>query len=182
MARTLFIKPEFLKRTTVIDENADEKLLTSVIEDAQNIRIHQVLGSPLYDKLKADVEAATLAGDYKTLMDDYVCPALAKWCVHEASFSMLYKYNNKAISKKNAEFSQPVDYTEQRNAQDHWEEKAEWYSQRLTDYLCENKSLFPEYCSSFDRDDVKPLNNNYTTTIFLGDTRGYRIKDIDELL
>jgi len=180
MARVLFLKPDFLKKTTVIDENVDEKLLTVIIEDAQNIRIHQLLGTPLYDKLKADVLASTLTGDYKTLMDDYITIALAKWCTHEASFSMSVKYNNKGVVKKNAEFAQPVDYTERRDASDYWESKAEWYSQRLVDYLCENQALYPEYTESLDGDDIRPVHNAYSCNIFLGSNNAKRYIDNDE--
>jgi hypothetical protein len=38
-------------------------------------------------------------------------------------------------------------------------DRAEHFAGRLTDYLCSNSSLFPEYSTNSD-EDIRPINSN----------------------
>jgi len=49
----LFISETYVKNNTLIDENVDMRLILPSIKDAQELRIHPILGTPLYDDLKA---------------------------------------------------------------------------------------------------------------------------------
>ncbi len=170
MAVQLFISEQYLKAKTIINENVDVKLILSTIEDAQRMHIEPALGTKLYEDLQAKIAAATLNADEKTLIDDYIAPALVKWVLFEASFTFLYKYTNKTIGKKNSENQQPTDYTEHRHTLDWWKDKAQYYTQRLIDYLCYNTDKFPNYLLNTD-DDIRPDGTQYSTGMFLGNTK-----------
>jgi len=170
MSKILFISESFVKDNSVLDENIDVKIIRPTIYDAQRDYIKPILGTDLYDKVISDIAGSTLAGDYLTLVDDYIADCLLKWVIFEINIVGLYKYRNKSVSKQTSENSQPVDYTGQRYLMDSWKAKAETRSQDITDYLCANSDLFPEYLSNSDDDDIYPNQYNYTTSIYLGDS------------
>ena len=114
MSKILFISESFVKENSVLDENIDVKIIRPTIYDAQRDYIKPILGTDLYDKVISDIAGSTLAGNYLTLVDDYIADCLLKWTIFEINIVGLYKYRNKSISKQNSENSQPVDYTGQR--------------------------------------------------------------------
>lgn len=177
MAIGLLVSENYIKKNTVIDENVDMKLLLPTIWMAQERHIQEILGTPLYTKIQADIVASTLTGDYLTLVDSYLAPALQWWTLYEADITLLYKYRNKNVSTKNSENSNPVDFTQHKYLRNHHKDQAEWWSQRAIDYLCDNNNLFPEY-SDINFPDVSPRNTKYTSTVFLGNKRTKSIKQI----
>jgi len=168
MSKILFISEDYVKSNTVVDENLDVKVIRPTIYDAQRDHIKPILGTDLYEKIIADIAGSTLTGNYLTLVDNYIADCLLKYVVFALNIVGLYKYRNKSVSKQTSENSNPVDYTEQRYLMDYWQKKAEVRSQDITDYLCANVDLFPEYAANNDLDDLLPNSRNYTTSIYLG--------------
>lgn len=76
MSVFLFISPEKLVKETVIGGNVDTDKYLFAIENAQITTLEPLFGSELYDKLKADYIADTLAGDYLTIYNEYLVPIL----------------------------------------------------------------------------------------------------------
>ncbi len=178
MAEGIFISEQWLKDNTVVDENVDPKLIRPGIFEAQEIEIHPILGTKLYDKIKADVEGGTLAGDYLTLVNRWIAPTLKYYTLVELTPEMLVKYMNKAVVKKNSDNSTPIDTSEMSWQMKRWKDKAQWYAQRLIGYLCENSEKFPEYQSpSTTQDSIGPERNTvYSDGMYL-DTDNYDIDD-----
>ena len=162
------ISEQFVKDNSTINENVDVKLLRSTIWDCQRDYIKPILGTDLYDKVITDITAGTLSGNYKILADEYISESLLKWVMMESVPTMLYKYRNKAVSTQDSDNSQPISYTAMREEMNRWRDKAELRSEDITNYLRANDNLFPEYLSNSDEDDIYPNDNNYTTSIFLG--------------
>lgn len=168
MVKALMITEQFIKDNTTINENVDVKLMRSTIWDCQRDYIKPILGTDLYNKILADINNSTLSGDYLTLRDEYISESLLKWFMMESVPTMLYKYRNKAVSTQSSDNAQPINYTEMREEMNRWRDKAELRSQDITSYLCANSTLFPEYTSNSDSDDIQPNGNNFTTSIYLG--------------
>jgi len=53
---------------------------------------------------------------------------------------------------------------------DNWKHKAEFFKQRLIDYLCANSADFPEYCDIDDSSDLLPESNAFTSPFYLGNS------------
>ena len=102
----LFISEAYVKNTTLIDPNVDMRLILPSIRDCQELRIHPILGTPLYNDLKAKITAGTLNADETNLLDNYIAPAMGQWTLYECSASMLFKYRNKSVATKSSENSQ----------------------------------------------------------------------------
>lgn len=171
MAQALFINAEYIKSVSIIDENVDEKILKVSIKKAQDFRIHRVLGTTLYNKFTTDINSSGssgVTGVYKTLMDSYIIPALVEWTLYEAALWLNYKYRNKAIAAQSSENAQPVDLTVLQSLRDEHKNAAEWYTERLIRYLCENEASYPEYDNNPDGDDIQSQTSNYDSPIWLG--------------
>ena len=63
-ANVLLISEDILKDRTAIHGNIDPKLLFPEIKVAQDMYIHPILGTALYDKIIGDINASgTTTGD-----------------------------------------------------------------------------------------------------------------------
>jgi hypothetical protein len=168
MARTLLIGAQYIKDNSPIDENVDERLMLDTIWTAQREHIKPLLGTDLYDDILAKAAAATLASNDLTLVNEYIAPCLTKWVMFEMTLIQSYKYRNKGVVQQNSENSQPTSYENLSHLFDMWRDKAEMFGQDLIRYVKANTDLFPLYLTNNDADDIHPINNNYTSGLYLG--------------
>jgi len=176
MASVLFISETFLKDNTQVSKNVDVKYIREAILWSQDSDIQPILGSTLYDVFKTqlaiDDTGATLGAAYKTLLDDYIQVCLKHYVVAECTPMAHYKITNKGLQIQDSEQSQPASKTNVDFLVEKETNKAEWYRQRLIDYLCENSSDFAEYTNPGSGASViHPTSENYTTTFYLGNGR-----------
>ena len=165
----LFVNEDKLKSSTAINYNVDTAFLLPFLKIAQDKHLQIILGTKLYDKLQDDiagVEDATLTGNYKTLVDDYIQDAIIHYALVEALPFISFQIKNGSITQKNSENGtaatrQDVDYLVQKER-----DSAEFYGQRIVEYLCHNSSSFPEYSNNTGAD-MNPIPNAYYTGIKL---------------
>jgi hypothetical protein len=173
MAYANFISPEYIFKHSPVDDNIDPDLVAPFIRMAQDLFLQEILGNTLYQKLINDVINNTLSGYYKTLMDDYIQPALVNWVVYETIPFINYKFTNKAISEKNTSGntggSNPTSLTVIKYLRDIVRDRAEYYNQRIRDYILNNIGNLPEY-STFTDIGIRPKQTSYTGGIYLGNT------------
>ena len=162
----LFISESYLKNNTLVDDNVDQRLIIPSIMTVQDMQLHPILGTPLYEDLKAKITATTLNADETTLINDYIAKMLLQWSMYELTLSMLFKYRNKSVSTKSSDNSQPIDYQDLQFLRDDWKNKAEFYDKRLINHLIDNRSLFPKYTATSD--DMNARKSAYSTSIYLG--------------
>jgi RNAse (barnase) inhibitor barstar len=167
MARQLFFDETFLKENSEIDENVDMKLLNPTIWRCQIQYIQNVLGTKLYDAILTKIEASTLSGDYLTLVDDYCVDALQYWVMYEVQIPLLIKFRDKSVSKKNSTNSTPIDSKMLSRVDNRFKDKAEFFTKRISDYLCANESLFPEYNTEDEIDEVQPMAGMASTSLYM---------------
>ena len=73
----LIISIDDISRLSGFDGNIDNDSINPFIFMAQNSEIKRILGVNLYDKILADYEADTLAGNYLLIYNDYIATILA---------------------------------------------------------------------------------------------------------
>ena len=83
MSYVLFISQDKLTDSTAIQGNVDPDFLLPYVRIAQKIHCEDKLGTDLYKKLEAEITAGTLAGAYKTLVDEYIGDMLVQWAFYE---------------------------------------------------------------------------------------------------
>lgn len=160
----LFVTQQFIKDSTPIDGNVDDKYLTIAIEDAQRMHILPILGTALYNEISGQITAGSVTSLNQTLLNNYIQDALKYWVVYEAIDLFQYKITNKAIMEKSSDNSEPVDQVDVIRLMDRNRDRAQFFSQKITDFLIENILSYPLYAepgSSYDT--VRPTDNNYST-------------------
>ena len=160
MAYVLFISEAKLKDSTAINLNVDVDLLLPYVRQAQKLYVETKLGTDLTQKLKDEITAGTLAGAYKTLVDDYIGDMLPNWAFYHAIPFLRFKIENGNIYSKTSETGTALSTEEAQHLREEVRNTAEYYTERMIDYVCNNTSSFPEYSTS-SGSDVKADRNAY---------------------
>lgn len=143
---TVFLLSEAkLRAFTSLNNSVDSDLVRNSIRTAQDYRLQSILGTLLYQKLLDDVQAGTISGNYKTLLDNYVQDFLLYAAYYEALEEIYLRPRNNGLLKPNGgENSDPVDRDIYEMKRQSVLNKATFYADKLTKYLIEENGLFPE--------------------------------------
>jgi hypothetical protein len=160
MAYVLFISEAKLKDSTAINLNVDVNLLLPYVRQAQKLYVETKLGTDLTQKLKDEITAGTLAGAYKTLVDDYIGDMLPNWAFYHAIPFLRFKIENGNIYSKTSETGTALSTEEAQHLREEVRNTAEYYTERMIDYVTNNTSSFPEYSTNSGAD-VSPDRNAY---------------------
>lgn len=165
MDRTYLISTEFLKAHTIINNNVTDELLNNAIFEAQVIHIQQTIGTKLYEKLLTLVRTNDIHqpqyADYKNLLDGYVMECTAYWALYECLPYIRYKVVNKGVETQNSEWSNGVDSQELNRLQESIADKAQFFTRRLSDFILQNRNLYPEYIMNNKIDELHPNGGEY---------------------
>tara|TARA_R110002020_G_scaffold153667_2_gene333109 strand:- start:523 stop:1083 length:561 start_codon:yes stop_codon:yes gene_type:complete len=160
MAYVLFISQQKLAESTAINLQVDTDLLLPYVRQAQKLYVEPKLGTELVDKLKSEITAGTLAGAYKTLVDDYIGDMLPNWAFFHAVPFLRFKIENGNIYSKTSETGSALSTEEAQHLREEVRNTAEYYTERMIDYVTNNLSSFPEYSTNSGAD-VSPDRNAY---------------------
>jgi|TARA_R100001591_G_scaffold118350_1_gene140758 hypothetical protein len=152
MATVLFIKRSDLIKNSIIDGNVDTDLFIQFIKLAQQIHVRNYLGTDLYNKISTDISGGNLAGNYLSLVNDYVQPMLIWYAQVEYIPYAAYQIKNGGIFKHSSENAETVSKDEVDYLVEKARNSAEYYTRRFIDYMSFNNSLFPEYNSNSNED------------------------------
>ena len=164
MAFILFISESKLKDSTSINLNVSTDLLLPYVRQAQKLYVETKLGTELNEKLKTLIKNGTI-GDvanaaYKTLLDDYIGDMLPNWAFYHAIPFLRFKVENGNIYSKTSETGNALSTEEAQHLREEVRNTAEYYTERLVDYIKNNISSFPEYNQNSGAD-VNPDSNAY---------------------
>lgn len=167
---TLYISSTRLKKDTALGGSVDDNLIMPYILLAQDMNILPILGTDLDAKLKTEIQAGTLANQYKTLVETYIQPALVQFAFSTLAPYLRLRFSNNSVVVMGAtEQSSSATYDDIKPLMDTATDAAEFYRQRMIDYLRNNSSSFPEYTSNSGAD-LDPTTNNYFAGIQLEPT------------
>jgi len=162
MAEALLITRDDIVRYTALNGNTDVDKIIQYVKIAQDIHMQNYMGTKLLNKIKADIIANTLSGNYLTLTVNYLKPMLIHWAMVEYMPFAAYTIANKGVYKHSSENSVNVE----KNEVDFLIEKersiAQNYTERFIDYMNFNNSLFPEYYTNVNNEISPDSMNNYT--------------------
>ena len=167
---TLYISSTRLKKDSALGGSVDDNLIMPYILLAQDMNILPILGTDLDAKLKTEIQAGTLANQYKTLVETYIQPALVQFAFSTLAPYLRLRFSNNSVVVMGAtEQSSSATYDDIKPLMDTATDAAEFYRQRMIDYLRNNSSSFPEYTSNSGAD-LDPTTNNYFAGIQLEPT------------
>jgi len=162
MATALFITPTDLKRNSLIDGNVDIDKFIQFIKIAQQIHIQNYLGGALYDRISDDITNGTLAGDYLSLVSDYIKDMLIHYAMVDYLPFAAYQIANGGVFKHVSENSESVSKSEIDTLIDKHRNFAQFYTRRFVDYMCFNSTKFPEYNRNQNEDMYPDTDANFT--------------------
>ena len=157
---TLYISASLLKRDTALGSTVDDNLLQPYIRIAQDRWILPALGTQLDDKLKSDIAQDTLTGDYQTLVEDYISPALVQLTFAEVAYVVRLRFANNSVTIGSSEQGGSASMSDIRKVVEQSQEIGMFYRERLIEYLTFNSGSFPEYTSNTGAD-LSPSRRNY---------------------
>jgi hypothetical protein len=164
MAYVLLISEQKLKDSTAINLNVDVNILLPYVLQAQTLYIEPKLGTQLYEHIKGLIQAGTIgdAGNaaYKALLDDYISFVLVNYSFYHAIPYLRFKVENGNIYSKTSETGTALSTEESQSLREEISNTAQYYTERLIEYIRNNTSLFPEYSTNSGAD-VNPDKNAY---------------------
>jgi len=163
-----FISTSYLKDNTPLNENLDDKILKSSIKEAQEIYIRDIIGSGIYDELQTQAYAGTLTADNTTLLDSYIAPCLKYYTLVESMLPLTYKFMNKSVASRNSENATPATPADLTHIEQRYRDKAEYYGERLRDYLRTYPNKYPLYLNpGSDFDTIRPKSTAFFGGMYL---------------
>ena len=170
MATVYFLNIDKLDESSPINSNVDPQILKPILYTAQDMYILPILGTALFEEVKAQIVAGTLTALNTTLLKTYIQPCLTWDIMYEAPINMTYKYMNKAVVKRSSDSSSVPDYDELIDVSNKNLEKAQFYAKRLEMYLITNEASYPLYLNAgSDADTIHAKHGQYSTGLYLGE-------------
>lgn len=160
-SQVIFIDASYIKAYSHIDGSVDEKDMLPSIIQAQDSQIQPILGTELFDALKTKITNGTISGDYDTLLNDYVRMTTLKWTLVHFYPYLQGKILNGTIGSRNVDNITALSQSEVGRLVDIERSNAQFYSERLIEYLLNNSSLFPEYNQNSGAD-MNPETQTYS--------------------
>ncbi len=165
----LFISETTLKSRTGISDAIDGKQIKPQIKLAQDMLVQPALGSTLYLRLQSGIEADNLSTTETLLLDNYIADCLIWYTMSLLPMALGYQFFSKGVLQKTAEESNTPSRSELESISDKYKQTAEFYKQRMIDYLRQNYTLYAEYFQTgAGLDVIFPETRAYTSPIWLG--------------
>lgn len=170
MARVFLISEATMKKNSVVNNNVDGMYLLPAIEFAQDAGLQPIIGTKLYNKLMDLVENGSITGstDYKYLLDEYITPYLINKVTADIQIPLSFKLRNQGVVQQTDANTYVPSMKDIQYVIQNYENKANFYSNRLSDYLKANRKKYQEYCSVDSSADMPSNKNAYNTGIYLG--------------
>jgi hypothetical protein len=170
MARVLLLSEATLKKNSVVNNNVDGMYILPAIEYAQDAGLQPLIGTRLYEKLMNLVDSGEITGstDYKILLDEYVTPYLVNKVTAEIQLPLAYKIRNQGVVQQTGNNTYLPSLRDTQLIKQDYENKANFYGSRLSDYLMANCKKFPEYKQRTSCADLPSNDKAYKTGIYLG--------------
>ena len=164
MSYVLLISEQKLKDSTAINLNVDVNILLPYVLQAQTLYIEPKLGTQLYEHIKGLIQAGTIGNvgnaAYKTLLDDYISFVLVNYSFYHAIPYLRFKVENGNIYSKTSETGTALSTEESQSLREEISNTAQYYTERLIEYIRNNIGDYPEYSTNSGAD-VNPDKNAY---------------------
>jgi len=145
MTTTFILSESKLRQFTDLNDSVDTSLLKNAVREAQDIGLQRIIGTKLYKSILSKIDAGTLTGNYKTLVDDYIQDFLLYAAYYEALEAIYIRpRNNGLLTPTGGENSIETDRSLFNVKRQNVENKMEFYADKLSAYLAEEQNLFPE--------------------------------------
>jgi len=154
ISNVTLISEEYFRSKIPFNNNVDFKDISIHIPISQDIHLQPILGSNFYDELLQKYNDQTLTPDEITLVN-HIKPSVAFRTAYSTLPFLTYNIKNKGIQTQNGDFSDSVEKGNLSYLNNLLENRAQFYEQRLIEYLRVYGFLYPTYVQNND-EDIKP--------------------------
>jgi len=159
---TLFISTDRLKKDSALGGSVDDNLLLPYILMAQDRYILPVLGTDLTNKLISDIQDSSLTGNYLTLLQTFIQPALVQFAFATVLPFLRLRMVNNSVVTMSSEQGSSVSHEDLKPLINASLDQGEFYRKRLVDYVTSNTGSFPEYSTNQTKEgDLSPTSQTY---------------------
>lgn len=167
MIGVYLISEDTLKTETILNDNVGAEYFGSAIEVSQEIYLQQLIGTSLLNDLCDKVRDNRLNENDKVLLDEYITPFLKFKVLSEVTLPIAFKYRNAGVVQTNNEYVYNTGMKDAQQLASFYDQKANFFAIRLTDWLCANSVKFPAFHNT-TTGEISPNKDAYNTNIYLG--------------
>jgi hypothetical protein len=165
----LLISVDTVKERSGVHTNVDDKLIQHEIKAAQDTRIEEALGTALFKRLQAGIAAKAtgatdglLTVDEELLLNNYIIDALVWFTVAALPVTATFQIYTKGVEQKTSDNTMAPGMRDLQALSDIYENRAEYYRERLIRYLSKSGGLYPLYGSCGNGDDVEAGRSGFS--------------------
>lgn len=178
----LFIDDEYLKTYTPLGKSIDVDQIYPFVREAQDIYTQDLLGTPLYNYLEYKLYSGlTFSTAYFIQQEidliNIASKALAYWTIYLALPHLAIQIRNIGVARATSDNTTVSTVQELKYIREEMQNLAEFWNQRVVNYLCENSEYFPLYGAASE--DMYPQNYQYDSDIYIEDR--YKGISLEEL-
>lgn len=171
----LIVSEDFVKENSNLSDNCWGKFLLPSIRETQAIYLQQILGTNLYETILAKISNGTLSGKYEELTRDYCRWYLLYMVLSDIIDILDVKLVNMGTVRNRDEYVDSISDAERQRLKQNYAYKAQFYGDRLVEYLINNKYDFPELDECSCNVLKSHLDKQADTGLWLGGFIGKRL-------
>ncbi len=174
----LLVSAEVVRNMTGISDNVASGYLLTSIQEAQEIRLKNVLGSSLLSKLKDLISKSELDLPENSKYEELVSQLqyyLAYQSVVEVIGKVAFKVGNYGVMRSSDDRASQATYDEVIARKSDYQGKADYYCMELQSWLLDHRPEFPELGEGQCHRIKSNLTSSASCGIFLGGARGKRL-------
>jgi hypothetical protein len=178
----LFIDDQYLKTYTPLGKSIDVDQIYPFVQEAQDIYIQDLLGTPLYNYLEYKLYIGTTFSTPYFIQQEVdlvniASKALAYWTIYLALPHLAIQIRNIGVARATSDNTTISTVQELKYIREEMQNLAEFWNQRVVNFLCENSTYFPLYGAASD--DMYPTNYQYDSDIYIEDRyKGLSLEEI----
>jgi len=167
MTEALFIDDEYLKTYSPLGKSIDVDEIYPFVQNAQNVYIQDVLGTPLYNELVDKIATGVTFSSIEWQLVDLCSRALVYWTVYMSLPTLYIKMRNSGVVKQQSENTQNADLSELKYLREEQKNLGEFYNTRIVNFLCDKSTQFPLYNAVSK--DMYPSIKQYDSDMYIED-------------
>lgn len=145
MNNVLFISEKTIKENSLVSNNVDGKYIQNAIKTAQDISLQPIIGSKMFKKISRMIQEDALDELYSNLLKDYIQPILINSVMSDLVLQLTYKFRNMgSVQTTDTNLVLPS-LRDLQYIREDYNLKAQFYMNRLSDYLEANCTKFKDY-------------------------------------
>ena len=157
---------EELKSSGAVNQNLEDIYVEEAIKEAQDVYLREIIGDSLYNTLQNHTPQAE-PDIYDELIEDYVKYFLKYKTLSIVCFIVNFKIRNIGVTQQFSNEVNTATMEDTKSVMNYYNQQADFYANRLTKFLQNNKGNIPEYKCSCNQI-TEPNDNHPVCSIYLG--------------